>query len=116
MRVAVASTDRALINQHFGHAGRFLVYEVLDGEIRFVEERKADKYCSRDPDRFEAEDILMGIYRAISDCQYLLVSRIGYLPERELLQMGIKTFMMCDRIEEGIRTVMSREFGVKRQC
>lgn len=105
MRVAVASTDGVLINQHFGHADRFLIYDVLDGKIRFVDERKADKYCSADPDRFEAEEVLMRICDSLRDCEYLLVGRIGYLPERVLERIGIKTVMMYDLIEEGIKKI-----------
>lgn len=103
MKVAVASTDGMLINQHFGHADRFLVYEVEDGECRLVDERKTDKYCSADPERFESDDVLMRICESLRDCEYLLVNRIGYLPERELMKMGIKTFMLYDRIEDGIK-------------
>lgn len=106
MRVAVASTDGVLVNQHFGHSDRFLVYEACNGEIRFKEERKTDKYCSADPDRFEADDILMSICESLRDCDYLLVGRIGYLPERALERIGVKTVMMHNRIEEGIRRVV----------
>lgn len=63
------------------------------------------KYCSADPDRFEADDVLMSIYGSLKDCEYLLVSRIGYLPEKVLSRIGIKTVMMYERIEEGIRRV-----------
>lgn len=107
MRIAVASKDGRVINQHFGHAERFLTYEANEHGIRFLEERFVEKYCSGveghlyDGNKFEK------VYAVIKDCGILLVSRIGATPERELEKRGIKTFMLCDWIEEGIKTVMS---------
>lgn len=105
MRIAVASKDGRLIDQHFGHAERFLIYEADEGEIRFLEERAVEKYCSGDIEHRYDADRLEKFYEAIKDCSLLLVSRIGTIPEKELLKRGIKTFILWDRIEEGIKKV-----------
>ena len=39
MLIAVASKDGREINQHFGHAERFLIYDVEDGDARLVDEK-----------------------------------------------------------------------------
>ena len=44
MKVAVASSDGIMINQHFGRADTFYVYELGDG-IRFLEKRKGRPFC-----------------------------------------------------------------------
>lgn len=137
VKVAVASKDGRIINQHFGHAERFLIYKVDGDQINFVEERKVEKYCSGDEDHLYpvrspcikkllpsirrvtlTEEASNGVYDrnrfemffdAIKDCSILLVSRIGTRPEREFEKRGIKVFMVYDRIEEGIKTVLSGE-------
>ena len=37
MLIAVASKDGKEINQHFGHAERFLIYEVEETEAKLVD-------------------------------------------------------------------------------
>ncbi len=109
VKVAVASQDGRIINQHFGHAERFLIYEADGGRINFVEERKVEKYCSGDEEHLYDRDRFKMFFDAIKDCSILLVSRIGTRPEREFEKRGIKVFMVYDRIEEGIKTVMGGE-------
>ena len=50
MLIAVASMDGKDINQHFGHAERFLIYDMVNGEAKLVDERKVERYCSFDPE------------------------------------------------------------------
>ncbi len=46
-RVAIASTDNIVVNQHFGHTERFYIYDVY-GETNknLVEERRVHPPCS----------------------------------------------------------------------
>lgn len=113
MRIAVASKDGLVINQHFGHAERFLIYKADGGGIRFIEERLVERYCAGTEAHLYEDDKFEKVYQAIKDCSILLASRIGPTPARELEKKGIKTFMLYDWIEEGIRTVMSLESGVR---
>ena len=45
MRVAIVSSDGKVINQQFGKASRFLIFEVEDGKIQYIEERKNTPIC-----------------------------------------------------------------------
>src|SRR3990167_6812578 len=105
LKVAVASSDGRIINQHFGHAERFLIYEVDGDQINFVEERKVEKYCSSDEGHRYDRDRFEMFFDAIKDCSILLVTRIGTRLEKEFGKRGIKVFMIYDRIEEGIKKV-----------
>ncbi|HWI40276.1 MAG TPA: NifB/NifX family molybdenum-iron cluster-binding protein, partial [Verrucomicrobiae bacterium] len=44
MLIAVASKDGKEINQHFGHAERFLIYEVGGSDVKLVDEKKVERY------------------------------------------------------------------------
>ncbi|MBI3599714.1 MAG: dinitrogenase iron-molybdenum cofactor biosynthesis protein [Nitrospinae bacterium] len=107
MRVAAASKDGRLIDQHFGHAERFLIFDADESGVNLVEERRVEKYCSGDPEHLYDPERTKNIFDALKDCSILLVSRIGTRPEKELEKCGIKVFMIYDRIEEGIKAVMS---------
>ena len=48
MLIAVATKDGKLINQHFGHAERFLLYEVEGAAVKLVDEKKVERYCTYD--------------------------------------------------------------------
>jgi predicted Fe-Mo cluster-binding NifX family protein len=45
MKVAVVSSDGKVINQHFGNASRFLIFEVDGGEIQLIEVRETTPLC-----------------------------------------------------------------------
>lgn len=106
MRIAVASKDGSVINQHFGHAERFLIYEANGEGVRFIEERPVERYCTGNEAHLYEDSKFEKIYEAIKDCSLLLVSRIGPTPEMELEKAGIKTFMLSDWIDEGIRNIL----------
>ena len=43
--VAVATKGSGLINEHFGHAKEFQIYELSTGGAKFVGHRRVDLYC-----------------------------------------------------------------------
>jgi len=85
--IAVATKGEGKVNEHFGHAKEFQVYEVGARGAQFAGHRRVDLYCQ---DGFGADDGLSGIIRAISDCTAVLVSKIGACPKSELRAAGIE--------------------------
>jgi len=109
--IAVASRDGRVINQHFGHAERFLIYKAEPGKIAFVEERAVNRYClgmETYNHPFE-EDRFVEVVSAIGDCRFVLVSKIGPTPETRLKRLGITPVMMYDFIEDGIQKALKME-------
>ena len=87
---AIASQGGGLINQHFGHAKEFLVYEASPKGVRFISHRKTDLYCSGGDTCGEAETTLGGIVQALAGCECVLCSKIGYEPWETLENAGIQ--------------------------
>jgi nitrogen fixation protein NifB len=86
-RVAVATKSGGLVDQHFGHAREFLVYDVSREGAALVGRRSADGYCAGgDGD----DDALEASLRALSDCKAVLVAKIGRCPEGQLQAAGIE--------------------------
>ncbi len=87
--MAVATTGGGVINQHFGHAREFLVYEASANDVRFIGHRKVDLYCSGDETCGDGESVLAKTIRALDGCEVVLCSRIGYEPWGQLEAAGI---------------------------
>ena len=89
IRIAVASSGQGLVNQHFGHAREFLVYEASTHGVRFLAARKTDLYCAGDDTCGDAESVLDRTIAALSDCEVVLCSKIGFEPWGRLEAAGI---------------------------
>ena len=85
--VAVATKGSGLINEHFGHAKEFQVYELSTGGAKFVGHRRVDLYCQGG---YGEEDSLATIIRAINDCHAVFVAKIGGCPKSDLVKAGIE--------------------------
>ena len=85
--VAVASEGEGRINQHFGHAKEFQIYEASTTGAKIVGHRRVDMFCEGDIDN---EEILPNIVRAINDCHAVLVEKIGVRPREALTETGIE--------------------------
>jgi nitrogen fixation protein NifB len=85
--VAVATKGSGRINEHFGHAKEFQVYELSTAGAKFVGHRRVDLYCQGG---FGEEDALDTVIRAINDCTAVFVAKIGGCPKDTLKKAGIE--------------------------
>jgi nitrogen fixation protein NifB len=85
--VAVATEGHGKVNQHFGHATEFQIYEVSQREALFVGHRRVDLYCQGG---YGEDEQLPSIVGAINDCHAVLVAKIGACPRDELKAAGIE--------------------------
>jgi predicted Fe-Mo cluster-binding NifX family protein len=93
MLIAVASKDGRDINQHFGHAERFLIYEVEGSEAKLVDEKKVERYCSYDQDHPLRAHLLKAIADALAGCRAVVCAQIGQGPQMEMERLGLDTFV-----------------------
>jgi nitrogen fixation protein NifB len=84
--VAVATKGSGRINEHFGHASEFQIYELSVAGAKFVGHRRVDLYCLGG---YGEDDSLDTIIRAINDCTAVLVAKIGGCPKDSLIAAGI---------------------------
>ncbi|MCP3380529.1 nitrogenase cofactor biosynthesis protein NifB [Bradyrhizobium sp. CCGUVB4N] len=84
--VAVATKGSDLINEHFGHAKEFQVYELSSGGAKFIGHRRVDLYCQGG---YAEEGKLATIIRAINDCHAVFIAKIGGCPRAELIKAGV---------------------------
>ena len=90
--VAVATKGGGRVNEHFGHAKEFQIYEVSGEGVKIVGHRRVDLYCE---DGAGNEDHFQKIVRAIKDCTAVLVAKIGTPPKEKLQKAGIEAVDAC---------------------
>ena len=113
MLIAVASKSGTEVDQHFGHAERFLIYEFARGVCRKVEEVAVDRYCSFDPDHPFRHRQFDAIADALKECRAVVTAQIGELPAQELKKKGITPVNTTGPIEQALRTAHDQVCGGK---
>jgi nitrogen fixation protein NifB len=88
--MAVASSGGGVINQHFGHAKEFLIYEASVTDVRFIGVRKTDLYCTGGDSCGDAETTLQRTIKTLQGCEAVLCARIGFEPWGQLECAGIQ--------------------------
>ncbi|MFZ1413038.1 MAG: nitrogenase cofactor biosynthesis protein NifB [Defluviicoccus sp.] len=87
MLVAVCTKGGGRINQHFGHAREFQIFEVDRTGVRLVGHRRAQHYCQGgDGD----DDVLERTIEALAGVSAVLCARIGSCPKDQLAAAGIR--------------------------
>lgn len=105
-RIAIASKDGIAVNEHFGKAKVFHIAEA-DSEylnIEYLEKRKVTPVCSGGD--HNDEELLKSI-RQLKDCQYVLVSKIGFRAENLLEEHNIMAFEIPGLIEESVEKLLN---------
>jgi nitrogen fixation protein NifX len=106
-KIAVASSDGKVINQHFGRSKQFLIFAVTDdGEYKFLELRENTPPCNAG----EHGDVQMAnTVELLSDCRIVLVSQIGPGAEQKLNARGIRAYSIPDFIDKALDKLIEFE-------
>lgn len=106
MRIAVTTTNGKKVDQHFGKATRFSIYEIDTNELKLVETREVESYCECengevvDPNHEFSGDRFSKVYEMIKDCSVLYTQQIGNKPGEQLNAKGIKVQPCNCKIEQ----------------
>ena len=96
-RIAIATTNGREIDEHFGHAKFFRVYELTDEGYSNKELRDAVAACQHslghDTTRFDK------IIELLSDCDAVLVQKIGPGAAAYLIEKGVRVFEVSGSID-----------------
>jgi nitrogen fixation protein NifX len=110
MKVAFATTDGVQVNEHFGRAGMFAVYEVKEQGYSFVEMRKFAE--GRDTAVEETkgikevhDDLVQKKVDSLGDCKIVYLTEIGGPSAARLVKKG----MMPVKVKEQVTIEESLE-------
>lgn len=89
-RIAVVSTDGLNVDEHFGRAERFLIFD-LEDQMLFVEERATETLSVGDPAHPFDPEKFGRIASLLKDCSKIYTTQIGATPAATLKALGIDT-------------------------
>ncbi len=103
MKVAFATIDGKSVDEHFGRAGLFAVYEITDRDCTFVEMRRfADGVDNavvdtKDKGPLHDEAVERKVDR-VADCKLVYVTEIGGPSAARLVKKGIMPMKMKETV------------------
>ncbi|PLX97510.1 MAG: dinitrogenase iron-molybdenum cofactor biosynthesis protein [Desulfuromonas sp.] len=103
MRIAVTSRNGRDVDQHFGKAERFLVYEYATSVTEPVAVVTTEKYCSSDPNHTFHDSCFAAITAQLDGCRAVVTEMIGELPKTELEKVGIVPVIATGPIAEALK-------------
>lgn len=86
--VAVCTKGGGRVNQHFGHASEFQIFEVDRSGVRLVGHRRAGRYCQGGAGE---DEVLDAVIAALDGVSAVLCAKIGRCPAERLTAAGIET-------------------------
>ncbi|WP_455714216.1 NifB/NifX family molybdenum-iron cluster-binding protein [Anaerosporobacter sp.] len=106
-RFAVCSKNGKLIDQHFGQATKFYIYDYKDDVVNFVETRQTEQYCHGSMEEKAAGRIYQ-LIKTIEDCNCVICMKIGACPSDALKEKDIDIYITYNLIEEGLKEAVLR--------
>ncbi|QIB67967.1 hypothetical protein Ami103574_00980 [Aminipila butyrica] len=88
-KIAIASTDGKVVNEHFGRAQHFHIFEIGKGGYRHLESRTVSACCHSQGHNHEAFD---KVAKALRDCRAIIVAKIGEGASTYLESKGFLVF------------------------
>lgn len=102
VKVALASSNGVEVNEHFGRARRFVVYEYEDGQWNYFGSRDNQPACAGHE---HSDDLLERTAALIGDCKAVVVDQIGPTAMDLLLARRITPFMLGGTVVEALTTL-----------
>jgi nitrogen fixation protein NifX len=113
MKVAFATTDGKQVDEHFGRAGMFAIYEMTEGGYQFVAMRKfaegIDKAVADTKDLGPLHDsAVQNKVDKLADCKIIYLTEIGGPSAARLVKKGIMPMKMKEivSIESALEQLM----------
>jgi nitrogen fixation protein NifB len=106
--------DGVLINQHFGQAEEFRIYDLEPDGTSVLAEKRGVVPWSKSPGHGAGESEPSGIANDISDCTAILTARIGPGARKKLELSGVSVFEESSDINEALKK-LARYYSLIRQ-
>lgn len=107
-KIAVTSKYGKLVDQHFGHASKFIIYQGDGQDFKIVENRSVEKFCSGMEECDSGEVQRDNIINALQDCDAVLTMRIGHHAKERLNKKEIYSVEYCDTVNNGLQYAVSQ--------
>ncbi len=114
MKIAFATTDGRMVDEHFGRAGMFSIYEMTGQGSRFLETRKfadgVDQAIVNTRSKGqEHEDAVQDKVERLADCKLIYLTEIGGPSAARLVKKGIMPMKVKEKtsIEDALDQLLN---------
>lgn len=106
IRAAFASSNNAYIDEHFGSAQYFQIYDIDEENSAYVEERRINPLC-----KGHCEGGFEALYDLLEDVDSVFVLRIGESAAGYMIQHGKRVFEAHGFIEDITKELINDGFA-----
>lgn len=108
IKLAVASKDGISINEHFGHAKRFWIYQLDKTTCQLLEQREVENYCLGNS---SSQSAMSMILETIKDCHAVFVAKIGDGPKEKLKKINVESvsWYAYEALKESLMDYLERD-------
>lgn len=99
IKIAIASRDGKFINEHFGRAEKFFIFQLDGSESSYIEERAVERACNGGEHEDSAFDKTAAV---LADCKAIVVSKIGFGASNYMESLGFELFEAGMPIEDAL--------------
>ncbi len=100
MKIAIATTDGVIVNEHFGKAKKFFIYEVTGTTINYLIERGVEPYAAGQKDHTFDKVRFLEVAKVLEDCEKVFITKIGDKPADALKALGIEPVVYLGAIRD----------------
>jgi predicted Fe-Mo cluster-binding NifX family protein len=105
MRIAFASIDGTAIDQHFGSARYWQIYDIKIDSFTYITMRKTEAKCQGN-----CEGGFNHLFEILKDCHAVFVARIGQGAAAFMIAKGIRVFEAMGSVEDIIFKLQGSNF------
>ena len=100
MQIAIATTDGLTVDEHFGRAKKFLIYNVTATSFDLVMERVVEPYATGEKEHTFDADRFQEVAKTLTDCKKVFITKIGEEPANALKKEGIEAVVYSGPIRD----------------
>ncbi|MDR3238625.1 MAG: diguanylate cyclase [Clostridiales bacterium] len=106
-RVALASADGNEVDLHFGRAESYLIADVGDDRINTIETRNVISPFRRG--RGHSEEGFDSVLCKLSDCEAIVVAKIGHGAAQYVMRKGIRVFSAPGKVSDVLEVIRAEK-------
>ena len=90
MKIAIATTDGLTVNEHFGKAKKFFIYDASSTTLVLLMDRNVEPYAAGQKDHAFDKVRFLEVAKVLEGCEKVFITKIGDKPADALKALGIE--------------------------
>jgi predicted Fe-Mo cluster-binding NifX family protein len=110
-KIAFASFDGVFVDQHFGMADMFYIYDINGTESFLSDKRRV----VRNDGKCHSDESFAKVYELLKDCDAVFVAKIGQSAANYLIRKNLRVFEISAEIKDVLETAIEENEKEKQK-